>query len=264
METIAYDPMLNRVLERASNDELEVLHAVIMRKKITETLSIHDGYQRHCPDHGKYVDLMAKEIREFGGNTFANFARGTGPSYHEIVCDVAAALKVPFNKARPVEDIEAAILTAVCEKAFESMTPEERLELLSKIGKPNLSSLKGGSAMALQAILRAGGFRSYQLMLIVANAVVKAAIGRGLPFVVNWLAAKGLSIAIGPIGWAASVLTTLNQLAGPSHKVTIPSVIHVAGLRLQQNLRQCTNCSALLPDSFSFCNECGTKVDQQS
>ncbi len=264
MNTLDYDHTLNGVLERASNDELEILHAVIMRKSITETLSIHDGYRRHYPDHAKYVDLMAKEIREFGGNTFANFARGSGPSYHDIVCDVAAALKVPFNKARPVEDIEAAILTTVCEKAFESMTPEERLELLSKIGKPNMSSVKGGSVMALQTILRAGGFKSYQLMLIVANALVKAAIGRGLPVVVNWLAAKGLSIAIGPIGWTASVLTTLNQLAGPSHRVTVPSVIHVAGLRLQQNLRQCPDCSALLPGSFSFCNECGAKVYQQS
>ena len=45
METIEYDQMLNGVLEKASNDELEVLHAVIMKKKITETLSIHDGYR---------------------------------------------------------------------------------------------------------------------------------------------------------------------------------------------------------------------------
>ncbi len=264
MNIIDYDHGLNDVLKRATNDELDVLHAVIMKKKITETLSIEDGYRRYYPDHGQYVDLIAREIRAFGGNTFANCARGTGPSYHEIVCDVATTLKVPFNKARPIEDVETAILTTVCEKAFESMTPEERLELLRKIGKSNLSFVKGGSAMALQAILRAGGFGTYQLMLIVANAVVKAAIGRGLPVVINWLAAKGLSIAIGPIGWTASVLTTLNQLAGPSHRVTIPSVIHVAGLRLQQKLRQCPSCSALLPDSFSFCNECGAKVDQQS
>ncbi|MDE0450582.1 MAG: hypothetical protein OXI90_02300 [Gammaproteobacteria bacterium] len=260
-----YDSSLNPVLSRANTHELAPLHDLVMSKPFSEMLSITESYLRHKSDHAQYANEIASEIRRFGGNTFANLARGgRGPSYHEIVCDVATALKVPFNKARPVEDIEEAILTTVCEKAFESMTPEERLELLGKIGKPNLSFLKGGSVMALQAILRAGGFRSYQLMLIVANAVVTTAIGRGLPVVINWLAVKGLSIAIGPIGWAASVLTTLNQLAGPSHRVIIPSVIHVAGLRLQHKLRPCPNCSALVPDSFSFCNECGTRVDQQS
>lgn len=259
------DRNLNPVLAQATTPELAPLHDLVMSKPFSEMLSITDSYQRHKPDHAKYADEIASEIRGFGGNTFANLARGcVGPSYHEVVCDVATALKVPFNKARPVEDIEAAILTTVCEKAFESMTAEERLDLLAEIGQPNLSFLKGGSLMALQAILRAGGFRTYQLMLIVANFVVKAAIGRGLPVVINWLAAKGLSIAIGPIGWAASVLTTLNQLAGPSHRVVIPSVIHVAGLRLQHKLRQCPNCSALLPESFTFCNECGTKADWQS
>lgn len=259
------DPNLNPVLIQATTPELAPLHDLIMSKPFSEMLSVTDSYRRHKPDHAQYADEIASELRRFGGNTFANLARGGhGPLWHEVDCGVATTLKVPFNKARPVEDIEEAILRTASEKAIELMTAEECLDLLSKIAKPNLSCLKGGSVIALQAILRAGGFRSYQLMLIVANALVKAAIGRGLPVVINWLAAKGLSIAIGPIGWTASVMTTLNQLAGPSHRVIIPSVIYVAGLRLQQRLRQCPNCSALLPDSFSFCNECGSKVDQLS
>lgn len=259
------DNDLNPVLSQATAPELAPLHDLVMSKPYSEMLTITGAYRCHYPDHAQYADEIASEIRCFGGNTFANLARGGhGPSYREVVRDVAAALNVRCHKARPVKDMEEAILIAVCERAFESMTPEERIALLSEFGRPNLSALKGGSVMALQAILRAGGFASYQLMLIVANALVKAAIGRGLPVVVNWLAAKGLSIAIGPIGWAASVLATLNQLAGPSHKVIIPSVIHIAGLRLQQELRECPNCSALLPGSFAFCPECGSKAEQQS
>ena len=259
MNTLAYDATLNPVLERAKIPELAPLVGLIM-PKVSETLSLEDAYKRHFPRHTEYPDLIAAEIRRFGGNTFANLARGGGPAYHKIACDVAKVLKAPFNSKRTIEEIETSILATVCERAWEKMSEEERREVLDQIGRPNLAFVKGGSVMACQAILRAGGFATYQLMLIVVNAIVTAAAGRGLPFVINWLAAKWLSVAIGPVGWAASTLLTLNQFAGPSYKVIIPSVIHVAGLRLQQSLVHCPNCDAVVADASAFCPECGAEV----
>lgn len=259
MHTLAYDATLNPVLERATTPELAPLVALIMRK-LSEELSLEDPYKRHFPDHEKYPDLIAEEIRRFGGNTFANLARGGGPAYHEIACDVAKALKAPHNKMRAIEEIEASILATVCERAWEKMSEEERREILGQIGRPNLAFVKSGSVMACQAILRAGGFATYRLMLIVVNRIVTAAAGRGLPFVINWLAAKGLSITISPVAWAASTLMTLNQIAGPSYRVIIPCVVHVAGLRLQQSLVHCPNCDAVVADACVFCPECGAEV----
>ena len=57
--TDVYDDDLNPVLMRASDDELGVLHDIIMTK-LSETLSIQDVYKRYYPAHSKYSDLIAR------------------------------------------------------------------------------------------------------------------------------------------------------------------------------------------------------------
>ena len=259
MNTVTFDPNLNPVVDAASNDELDVLHALI-RTKLSETLSIEDAYRRHYPDHQKYADLIAKEIRDFGGNSFANLVRGKGPTYHDIVCDVAKEIKAPFNKALPIDEIEASILATILSKAFEKMSDEEKMVVLDQVGKPNRSALKGGSVMAFQAIFKTGGFASYQLMLIVVNGVVREAIGRGLPLVANAALARVMGIATGPVGWALMSLLTLIQIAGPSYRVTIPSVVYIAMLRKSQSVVRCRDCDAVVDDTFAFCPECGAEA----
>ena len=142
MNTVAFDPNLNPVIDAASNDELDVLHALI-KTKLSETLSIQEAYKKHYPDHQKYADLIAREIRDFGGNSVANVVRGKGPAYHDIVCDVAKALI---------------------------------------------------------------------------------------------------------------------QIAGPTYKVTIPSVAYVAMLRKAQGILRCTKCEAVVDGGFRFCPACGERI----
>ena len=261
MNTPAFDASLNCVVEdpTVTNDDLELFHALIM-SKLSQRLSTEVAYMQHAPDHRKYADLIAKEIRAFGGNTLSNvlLRAGEGPSYHDIVCDVAKAVRAPFNRRSPVDRIERSILETVCAKGWEQMSEEERRELLDRVRRPNLASLKGGSVVACQYILRVGGFASYQLMLRVANGIAWAAVGHGLPLAVNAGLAKAMSVGIGPAAWAASTLLTLHQIAGPSYKVIIPSVIHVGALRLRQSLVRCPKCKAEVTEDSAFCSECGT------
>lgn len=263
MNTLAFDPNLNPVIDAASNEELDVLHALI-KTKLSETLSIQEAYKEHYPDHQKYADLIAKEIRDFGGNSVANIVRGEGPAYHDVVCDVAKAIKAPFNKALPIDEIEASILATILSKAFEKMSGDEKKAVLDQVGKPNRSALAGGSVMAFQAIFKAGGFASYALMLSVVNGVVNKTIGRvigqGLPLVANATLSRVMGIATGPVGWALTSLMTLHQIAGPSYRVTIPSVVYVAMLRKSQSVVRCHGCDAVVDDTFAFCPECGAKV----
>lgn len=264
--TEVHDADINPILEQATNEELEIL-VDILKTKLSETLSIEDAYKRHYPDHRMYADLIAKELRDFGGNSIANVFRGEGPPYREIVCDVAKAIKAPFNRDADVERIEAAVLATILSKAFEKMSEEERETLLQQVGRSNRSALAGGSAAAFLAIFNAGGFASYKLMLIVVNAVVKAAIGRGLPLVANAALARVMGIATGPVGWALTTLITLIQIAGPSYKVTIPSVAYVAMLRMMQATQDqlaCTECGALVDGRFRFCPECGHEIEGDS
>ncbi len=253
-----YDEELNPVLAKASREELGVLHDIVI-KKLSETLSIEDAYKAHYPNHEMYADLIGKEIRDFGGNSIANVFRGEGPPYREIVWDVAKAIKAPFSRESSVDQIEASILATILSKALEKMSDEEKETLFEQIGRGNRSALASGSVQVFLAIFKAGGFASYKLMLIVVNAVVKNVIGRGLPLVANAALARAMGIAAGPVGWALSTLLTVIQIAGPSYKVTIPSVAYVAMLRKKQDTLQC-ECGAVIDIDFRFCPECGKEI----
>ena len=88
--------------------------------------------------------------------------------------------------------------------------------------------------MIMQALIKMGGFTSYKIAVIVANAIAKFIVGRGLPLAANAFLTKALSIFAGPIGWVVSGIWMALDIAGSSYKVTIPCVIHVAMLRLKQ------------------------------
>lgn len=255
--TSTFDKDLNPVLEIAGNDDLETL-VDYLKTKISEDLTCHDAYKKHCPNHTEYADLIAKEIRDMGGNSFANVWRGNGPEYHEIVCDVASKIKAPYNKNKTVEEIENSILETILERALSEMSESEKEALLKEMGgKAGLS--KGGIATAtFIGIFRAGGFYSYQLTLIIANQIARAILGRGLMLATNAGLVRVASVLAGPVGWAISGIWAAVDLAGPAYKVTIPCVIHVAMLRKKLNALSCGNCEAILTDTtMKFCPECG-------
>jgi len=258
--TAIFDADLNPLLEIASNEDLETL-VEYLNQKFSETLSVNDAYKAHTPNHSKYADLIAKEIREMGGNSFANAYRGEGPSYHEIVCDVAKKLKAPFNEKKSVEDIENTILEIILTQTLDSMSESEREELLKEMGGKAGFTKGGAGTAAFITIFRAGGFKSYQLTVIIANQIAKMILGHGLKFAAGASLTRAMSILTGPIGMTITALWTLVDLAGPSYKVTIPSVIHTAMLRKKLGALECSGCNAVIPDTMAkFCSECGEAV----
>ncbi|MCI5968290.1 hypothetical protein [Helicobacter sp.] len=73
--------------------------------------------------------------------------------------------------------------------------------------------------------MKAKGFATYKLTVIVANAFWKFIFGKGLSFATNATLTKTLSVFLGPIGWTAF------DIASPAYRVTIPAVIQLAYLR---------------------------------
>lgn len=256
--TPIFDEDLNPVLEIADAEDLEPI-VQYLEQKMSESLTFDDVYKEHYPDHTKYADLIAKEVREMGGNSFANMFRGSeGPSYHEIVRDVADKLKAPYNKEQSIEIIENSILETVLIKSLEEMSDSEKEELLNELGGAGSIKKGGITTSVFIAAFRAGGFKSYKMTVIIANQIAKVILGKGLTFAGNHMLMKFLSIATGPAGWAASGAWIAADIAGTSYKVTIPTVIHVAMLRKKLNSLECSNCNAVLPDaSMKFCPECG-------
>lgn len=112
------------------------------------------------------------------------------------------------------------------------MSPAELKELADTVGIKNTSSLTSGFMVgSFQAIFRAGGFKSYQLTVIIVNAVLKALIGRGLSFGANMALTETVGLLVGPIGWVVTGLWTAIGIAGTAYRVTIPAVIQIAALR---------------------------------
>ena len=257
----SYDSNLNPVLQKANNEELQYLVEIIT-KQITNSLTGNDYYKAHAPNHQKYTNLIANEIRSFGGNTFANIFRGgEGPEYREIVCDVAKQLKIPYKKAWNVEEIENFILEHILKLALDKLSDDEKKELLKEMGLFNSTSFRGQISTANFLILfRTCGFASYQMTVIIANVIVKSLLGRGLSLGANATLTRSLAILTGPIGWIITGIWTAIDIAGPAYRVTIPSVIYVAMLRKKYYTPTCPHCKQMIPANVKFCPECGKAI----
>lgn len=201
--------------------------------RLTEELTTASAYKANYPDHHAYWELIAAEIQCFGANTFATMVRGgKGVAYKEVLMDVCGKMKVNFNKNSSVETIEGNLLMKILTDAVEKMSPDELRQLAEATGIKNTNGITPEAMVgAFQTIFRMGGFKSYQLTLVVVNAVLKALIGRGLTIVGNQTLMRVMSILTGPIGWVITGLWTAIDIAGAAYRVTIPAVIQIAALR---------------------------------
>jgi uncharacterized protein YaaW (UPF0174 family) len=227
--------------------------------------------------------LIENEIRSFGGNTLTNVYRDVRSSvsfgslldkvlpavdtsipYEEIVKDVASHLKVPFGKGEDVLIVEDGILRKILRDSFEKMSQEQRAEVLKELNVTDLGLLGPAASAALIAAGRAGGFATYKLALVVANAVSKAILGRGLPLAVNAAAARTIGLVLGPIGWVVTGVWTLADMASPAYRVTVPCVVQIAYMRqkaiVEASSTGCGACGARNERNARFCNECGAAI----
>jgi len=235
------DPDLE-FLQHVENYDLDILVKYLTTDKdgstrLTEELTIAERYKKYSPNHQKYWDLIAAELQCFGGNTLVTIFRGgKGVFYREILMDVCDHMKVRYDKKASVEKIELSLLFSLIQKSLNEMS-EEELEVVVKeldldlLNRKNLNA--AAVAAAIQALINSSGFAAYKMALIVANAVSKFILGQGIKFGSNIVITRTLSIFAGPIGWIFTGLWTLIDIAGPAYRVTIPSVIQVAYLRLQ-------------------------------
>ncbi|WP_312800100.1 ubiquinol-cytochrome C chaperone family protein [Pseudomonas sp.] len=219
-------------------------------------------------DLGKYslgdLELIAKEIRLFGGNSILNILRRDGVPYEEVVQDVADHLKVNFSKNDPINVIEQGVLGKILSRAFEQMSDEERRAVLEELGIVNYSATAPAAAIATICAAKAGGFATFKLATIVANAIAKALIGKGLTFAVNGQLMRTVSVAIGPIGWAITALWTAADLASPAYRVTVPCIVQLAYIRqkaiMARSTKMCGGCQTPISYQAKFCPECGKAV----
>jgi uncharacterized protein YaaW (UPF0174 family) len=233
-----YDPDLEFLKELESEELNDLVNLLIYdpndnEERISQELKECEEFRKYYPDHVKYWDKIAAELQKYGGNTFANLFRGgVGVPYREILMDVCDKFDVNYNKYSSTERIEENLLMKILKDALEKMSDEERKELLKAIGLESHTDFSAEGLFAIfQAVFRAGGFKSYQLTVIIVNAILKALIGRGLSLAGNAMLTRTMAILTGPIGWAITALWTAIDIAGPAYRVTVPAVIEISYLR---------------------------------
>ena len=226
-------------LRNADSSDLKVLVDYLTKTKdgenrLTEKLTKTENYKMFYPDRLQLMaDDIAKELQLYGGNTFMNILRGHGVEYRELLIDVCKRLKVNFNKESSIEMIEYNLLQKILLDSLENMTIEELKKILDEMNIPTQGYGKQAFVAALQMAIKRGGFSAYKIAVIVANAVSRALIGRGLTIAANAAITRWLSVFAGPIGWTVTAIWTAIDIAGPAYRVTIPSVVQIAYMRIK-------------------------------
>jgi uncharacterized protein YaaW (UPF0174 family) len=238
MATLRDDPELVPLLEGAEYSDLGVLVDYItdsgkgrisLDKSVMCGLVAANARQAFTSDERR---VIAREIQLFGGNTFANLARGgQGVTYAEIACDVAAKMSAEHANGANVLSVESAILQRLMERAWEKMSAQERADLVASNGI-GTQGVGPAALAALLALIRAGGPSAFRFAAAAASAMTRQTLGRGLAL---GAAAAPLGPAItvltGPIGWVLTALWTGYDLASPGYRVTVPCVVQLAYMR---------------------------------
>lgn len=225
---------LGKLKSEDLNDLVRLLtHDKDGSERITEELTKTNRYKRYHPEHHKYWEEIAAEIQCFGANSVATMIRGgKGVLYREVLTDVCSKLKVPYNKQDSTAGIETNILLKILNDSFDKMSDEEKVELAKSVGIDSITDLTPQAKLAaFQAVFRMGGFKSYQLTVVIVNAVMKQLVGRGLPLAANAALLRAMSILTGPVGWVITGVWTAVDIAGPAYRVTIPAVMEIIFLR---------------------------------
>ncbi len=262
------DRDLEDLIQRADGEDLSIL-ADFITDQGKGRISLDSAVCKTLSDASKINvftqsqrSLLAEELRLFGGNAIANMLRGRrGVQYREILCDVADHLKVNYNAKASVDEIEVGVITKVLEKSLEDMSGEDKKKLFDDLGITYSTGAGSTSATALIVAARASGFGIYKLTVVVANAIAKALLGRGISVVViaPWL--RAISILTGPVGWALTALWAAFDMASPAYRVTVPCVVQLAYMRQKAAVKTCNKCNAPMTRDAKFCSECGQAAE---
>jgi len=234
-------------LESAKSKDLQVLVDYLTKAKDgsfrwSEELSYTPHYKEYYPNRLQMMwEDIAKELQNYGGNTFMNMVRGHGVPYREILIDVCKKMKVNFNKKSPVEMIELHLLEKILLESLENMTLEELKKLMEEMDIPTQGLGRQSMIAAIQIAIKRGCFASYKIAVIVANAICRFFLGRGLSIAANAALTRYLSIFAGPIGWGINIVWAAVDIAGPAYRVTIPAVVQIAYMRAKMNYEKVNN-----------------------
>lgn len=248
--------VLLSLMEKASNDERLIL-TKILSPSATDPLS---------------GALLQRRICAAGGHGVANWLRGQGTGYIDILDDVIDSLKVEsvpayrgdkvfnglslwqidevdsirINKRDPqvclklgvahVEMAENKVLIKLLESAYRNMSPKQRAAFDARVREvASQFGSTGGKGLASGAgLMVLGNLGGFATYTLMSTVLSTISFG-ALGFGAYTAASSLLSFVLGPAGWIAMGGAAVHALGKPELKTTIPLVANVAMIRQRLN-----------------------------
>ncbi|GAA7770113.1 hypothetical protein HpBT0181_08610 [Helicobacter pylori] len=154
-------------LKRLSSGDLKDLFDVLVYDedgtlRMDKELTSSTKYKIYGRDYAKYTERIAEELQRYGGNSFANFFRGEGVLYKEILCDVCDHLKVNYNESSNTSLIEENMLAKILKDSLEQISKKDLEELCHELGMTNINKMIGENKQVLDTsvltLFKTGGF----------------------------------------------------------------------------------------------------------
>ena len=228
-------------LATCNNEDLRTLCDILTYNekgevRMSEQLTNSDAYIKCYPEQMK---LMAKEIgeelRKYGSNTVKTFCRkGEADSYETIVRRVCKRMRVKVSDSDNTESMERELLTTICEQTTSKLSDEELRNLADKAGIPHKSLNHQMLISTIMFAIRRNSYLLTEMIYYVTVRIANMLLGRWITMMGMSTVGRYLSIAAGPIGWAALARWTISDIASPAYRVMIPAVIMVASMRFRQ------------------------------
>ncbi len=224
-------------LANCKNEELKTLVDILTHdnngdvrysEELTNTYAYLHCYPNRLNNMWKEI---ADELQKFGGNTIANVCRGEGVAYKVILKDVCKKLKVCYSDYDSTENIEKSLLEKLSKDAIEKMSEKELRKLAEDLNISSKCPEKYLSvAIAQVALCKITYF---------SKVILKMLLGRGAVMAGKSLLGRVFGAITGPIGWTVTAGWTLYDITSPAYRVTIPCVVQIACMRMQQeNLKE--------------------------
>ncbi|MDF1837508.1 MAG: hypothetical protein P1V35_06560 [Planctomycetota bacterium] len=236
---IVYDDKdLFPVIERAHPDLREMLAALLATKVSCSIDARETG-----------VAALTNELQRMGGHTLVNLSRGSGVPYREIVKDAFGVTCKVYPKDRSILSYEHEVVQKVVNAAVDHLTAEQAATLDAKLAKATESSITVGSLRCLHKLPH--GVKVLVLRSLAVQVLEKAGADLKPKFSVNehfedflvgidlesFLVELAVVAVTGAVSTAVEAMGGALDVFGTAYTVTIPSILLVHLMRLEQENR---------------------------
>lgn len=195
--------------------------------------------------------ILIRELQQFGGNTVANLARGSGVAYEQIVRDVLRHLGGSSDASTPLEKLELSAVSARLAQHWLDLDDAAKQDYLSELEHADATSV---ALSDLQIAVLEGG-------RVAAAIAQRLAQCRYLPN--HMLSSLGIAALLPKFKSKSPLVlapTGIGLATGEAYRVTVPCVMQVAYLRQRRVVAiawRCPGCGASTARSARFCGSCG-------